>query len=184
MGRISINCWIVTLPTRELFQKLNRSVWIVDMSPLLVLARQDMSKTSATAPAELSCQSVSTDYIHALKRYAHKYVVGRTGVVLNTKSEPYSSERSSGGSKDTLLSRRKRDSGLGGIANSRPLRQPRDRRTAKRSNGGDDGGNSDHFSAYSNEMGWMNSTPRFAKGMDGYGDGYRTERKAGKPRSS
>jgi len=82
-----------------------------------------------------------------------KHVVTRTGVVLNTKPEPHSSEGGGGGTEGSLLSRRKRDSGLGEIANSRLSRQSRDRRSEESSDGSDDIGDGDHFLAYSNERG-------------------------------
>ena len=127
LGRAPINCWTVTFPARELFQKLNRSLWIVDMIPLLVLARQDMSKISATAPVDLLCRSVSTDRTNTQNRHAHKHVIGGTSIVLNTKSEPHSSEGGSGRPERGLLGRRKRDTGLGEIAYSLLSRRPRDR---------------------------------------------------------
>jgi hypothetical protein len=136
----------VVLPARELFQRSNSSLWMVDRCLLLVLARQDISKTSATAPADLSCQSISVERIHTLNRHPHKHVVGRTRVVLNTESDPHSGQRNSGGSERSLLSRRKRDSDLGEIAGPVLLRRPtRDRRTEKSCDGGGDGGDSDHF---------------------------------------
>ena len=145
MGRASINCWTVSLPARELFQKSNRSLWMVDKSLLLVLARQDMSKISATAPAVLPCQSALVECIYTLNGHPHKHIVGRAGVVLNTKSDPYSRERTGGGSEGNFLGRRKRDSDLGEITNPGFLRQLSGRRTEESSDGGDDSGDSNHF---------------------------------------
>lgn len=68
LGRDSINCWTVASPALELFQTSNRSLWIVDRRLLLLLARQDISKTSATAPTALSCQSVSEEPISHTER--------------------------------------------------------------------------------------------------------------------
>ena len=83
--------------------------------------------------------------IHTLNRHPHKHIVRRTGVVLNTETEPHSREGSGGGSERSLLSRRKRDDGLGEIASSWLSRRLRDRRIDKSSGNGDDVGDGDHF---------------------------------------
>lgn len=145
LGRDSINCWTVASPALELFQMSNRSLWIVDRRLLLLLARQDISKTSATAPAALSCQSVSEEPIRTLNGHPHKHVVRRTGVILNAKSDPDSRERSGGGSECSLLSGGKGDNGLGEIVNAGSSRHPRGQRTDKSSEEGGHGRNSNHF---------------------------------------
>lgn len=111
----------------------------------MLLARQDISKTSATAPAALSCQSVSEEPIHTLNGHPHKHVVRRTGVILDAESDPDSREGSVGSSERSLLSGGKRDSGLGEIVNPGSPRHPRGQRTEKSSDEGGHGGNSDHF---------------------------------------
>jgi len=88
------------------------------------------------------------ELIHTLNRHPHKHVVRRTGVVLNTETEPYSREGSGGGSERSLLSRRKRDDGLGEIADPGLLRRPRGPRTEKSNDGGEHIVDSDHFSRF------------------------------------
>lgn len=127
---------------------------MVDKSLLLVLARQEMSKSSATAPAELSRQSVSAKYTHIQNRHAHKHIVCRTGIVLNTKTEPHSNEGGGGQSEGSLLSRRKRDGDIGEIMGTR-FRRSRDRGTEQPGDHGDDSGDGDHFSDFLSERGWM-----------------------------
>jgi len=139
---------------------------MVDKSLLLLLARQDMSKSSATAPVALSCRSVSVELEHMESGHAHKHVVSRTSIVLNAKTESHGGEGGSGSSKSGQLSRRKRDGDVGEIVGSRLLNWSRDRRAEQPSDDGDDIGDSNHFSAFSNEggetngvQGWMNGMP-------------------------
>ena len=142
---------------------------MVDRRLLFVLARQDISKTSATAPAALSCQSVSEEPIHTLNGHPHKHVVRRTGVILNAESDPDSRGRSGRGSKRSLLSGGKRHNGLGEIVNPGSPRHPRGQRTEKSSEEGGHGGNSDHFfQDYSSEGVKTDNVQRYKKDMNGY----------------
>ena len=110
-----MNCWIVVFPAL-VSQASNSWSCTVVSCLLLKLATQDISNTSATAPALLSYQSVSIDHVHTLNKHAHKHVIGRTGIVLNAETEPHGSEGSGRGSKRGLLSRRNRHSDSGEIA--------------------------------------------------------------------
>lgn len=82
---------------------LNMSLAIVDEAPPSVPTRQDISKSSATAPVELSPRLVLVQLVRKRSRYAHKHVVGRAGIVLNTNPESNSSEGGSGAPESSQL---------------------------------------------------------------------------------
>jgi len=118
-------------------------------------AGPDLEQVIVDSRYEIAFGAGKVGYIEKLGNGAsgNKHVVGRTGIVLNAKSEPHGGEGGSGCSKSGQLSRSERDRDVGEIRGSWLFSWSRDRRAEQSEEDGDDAGDSDHFLAFSNEGG-------------------------------